>query len=322
MSNLKYAHILSYVMDTPWAILPSKWAMITEFLSRKMAEEISGESEPAQIVAVTRSASRVSGNVAILPLYGTIIPRGNMLTESSGATSLDKFTAQFRALMADPGIGAIVLDIDSPGGAVTGVDEMASEIYTARKSKPIYAIASPMAASAAYWLGTAASEFSVIPTGEVGSIGVFAAHEDVSGLMAAMGVKTTLISAGKYKTEGNPYEALTDDARAAIQERVDDYYDMFISAVARNRGASQSAVREGFGEGRVVGARKAQKLGMIDYVETMDEMMDRILKRNRKDKTRADDPSPVVVAEADTNHTGHNDDLELRRRRLRLAGRR
>jgi signal peptide peptidase SppA len=170
---------------------------------------------------------------------------------------------------------------------VTGVDELSKMIYDARGSKPIVAVANHLMASAAYWIGTAADELVVTPSGEVGSIGVFAAHQDVSAAMEKEGVKTTLISAGKYKTEGNPFEPLTDEAHASIQARVDDYYSMFTKAVARNRGVNVADVRGGFGEGRVVGAQQAVSLGMADRVATLDDVISGLTRRQRQGRSVA-----------------------------------
>lgn len=290
---MQYEHILSFVNSTPWALLPEKLAVILDLLAfRASGQTLSDEEIRMRIGAAAPRQSSQNGAIAVLPLYGTIIPRGNMMLESSGATSVERFGAAFRGALNDPSISGIVIDIDSPGGAVTGVDELAAEIFNARGQKPISAIASPMAASAAYWIGTAADNLSVTPTGEVGSIGVFAAHRDISGMMEKDGIKTTLISAGKYKTEGNPYEPLTDEARASIQDRVSDYYGMFVDAVARNRGVETKHVRNGMGEGRIVGARQALSLGMADRVETMDEMIRRLMepqqKRNRTAAVKAE----------------------------------
>jgi signal peptide peptidase SppA len=191
------------------------------------------------------------------------------------------------AAVNDARIGAIVFDVNSPGGSVTGVDELSKMIYDARGSKPIVAVANHLMASAAYWIGTAADELVVTPSGEVGSIGVFAAHQDVSAAMEKEGVKTTLISAGKYKTEGNPFEPLTDEAHASIQARVDDYYSMFTKAVARNRGVNVADVRGGFGEGRVVGAQQAVSLGMADRVATLDDVISGLTRRQRQGRSVA-----------------------------------
>ena len=126
--------------------------------------------------------------------------------------------------------------LDSPGGSVYGVSELADEIMNARAQKPVIAIANSLAASAAYWIGCSASELYVTPGGEVGSIGVWQAHFDYSQALAAEGVTPTLISAGKYKVEGNPYAPLGEDALGFMQSRVDDYYAVFTKSVARGRG--------------------------------------------------------------------------------------
>ncbi len=272
-----YQHIISLALNTPWAILPEKLAVILDLLAlRANGGTLSEEEIQARIGAVARPQARTSGAIAVLPLHGVIIPRGDMLAESSGAVSVERFTAMLRQALADPQVGGIIIDIDSPGGIVSGVEELSSEIFRARSAKPLAAIASPMAASAAYWIGTAAGELAVMPSGEVGSIGVFAAHEDISGMLEQQGVKVSLVSAGKYKVEGSPFGPLTEEAMAYIQERVNDYYGMFIRAVARNRGVAVTDVRSGFGEGRVVGAQKAIQMGMADRVATLDEMIQRM----------------------------------------------
>src|SRR5690606_30987632 len=145
----------------------------------------------------------------------------------------------------------------SPGGQVNGIQELSDLIYSARGKKPIIAVANHMMASAAYWIGTAADEIVVSPSGEVGSIGVFAVHEDISGALAQDGVKVSIIKEGKYKAEANPFEPLNEEARAAIQESVSEAYGAFVGAVARNRSVDAEVVRNGFGEGRMMGAQRA-----------------------------------------------------------------
>lgn len=300
---MKHSYILSAIYSTPWAILPGWLATILEIAERHAAGEKLGREEvAARVGGATRPANRMAGQVQVLPLFGVITPRANLMSEVSGATSAERFGAQFRQAIQDPQVGAIVLDVDSPGGAVSGVDELAQEIIRSRGQKPVVAVANHLAASAAYWIATAADEVVVTPSGEVGSVGVFAAHEDASRALDQAGVTISLISAGKYKTESSPYGPLGEEARAAIQARVNEYYDMFVKAVALGRGVKAQDVRQGFGEGRVVGAREAVKLGMADRIATLDETIAR-LSRGR----------------APTGPTAEAD-LDLRRRRARLAG--
>jgi ClpP class serine protease len=139
-------------------------------------------------------------------------------------------------------------------------------------------------ASAAYWLGSAASEVVAAPESDTGSIGVWTAHVDASKMLEEIGWKVTLISAGKYKVEGNPYEPLAAEAREFIQSQVDEYYGMFIKAVARNRGDSQTAVREGYGQGRVLTAREAVKAKLVDRIGTLDQVVGELQAKYAKRK--------------------------------------
>lgn len=288
-----YEHIVQAAQALPWAILPEKLAIIRQILiMRANGERLTADEIKAELEAARAERTTVTGGqgVAVIPIVGTLIPRGNLLMEASGAVSVQRLTASFRAALNDPDVGSILLDIDSPGGQVGGIEELANEIYQARGQKPVTAIANGLAASAAYWIASAADELVVTPSGEVGSIGVFAMHEDVSAAMETLGVKISLISAGKYKTEGNPFEPLGEEARAAVQGRVDDYYEMFTKAVARGRGVSQADVTGGFGEGRLVGAKQAVKLGMADKVATIDQVISKMMSsRPKRQQAKADD---------------------------------
>ena len=153
-------------------------------------------------------------------------------------TSTPELTATVRRLAADPECKQIIMEIDSPGGSIEGVSEAAAAIRAARKVKPVYAVAAPMAASAAYWLAAQATRLLVMGSGQVGSIGVYGVHEDISKAAERIGVKTTLISAGKFKTEGNR-GSRSDPARADTQAKVDAHYRQFTDDVAFGRGASR-----------------------------------------------------------------------------------
>ena len=276
--TMKRSYVLQAFVEAPWAILPHKLVILESIVIRHVSgEKLDAEEIQARINGASRPPDRVVSAVAVLPLFGVIFPRANMMTDMSGATSAERFGAQFTKLVKDPEITAIILDVDSPGGQVDGIEELSQQIFDARGQKPIVAVSNHLMASAAYWIGTAADEVVITPSGEVGSIGVFAVHEDISAALEKEGIKVSLISQGKYKTEGNPYEPLTDEARAAIHARVGDYYDSFVDSVARNRGVKSASVRNGFGEGRVVGARQAVELGMADRVGTLEETIDRLL---------------------------------------------
>jgi signal peptide peptidase SppA len=156
-----------------------------------------------------------------------------------------------------------------------------------RGDKPIVAVANSMAASAAFWIASAADQVSVTPSGQVGSIGVFAAHEDISGRLEAEGINVTLVHAGKFKVEGNPFEPLTEEAEAHIQGRVDATFQKFIGAVAAGRGITAATVEKDFGQGRLVDADEALAAGMVDRIETLEQAIDRMRGVQSKSSIRA-----------------------------------
>ena len=312
---MKYEHIISAVYDTPWAILPSKLTVITDMLRfRAEGGQFTAEEIRERIGAADglppghpMQPSR-AGAIAVLPLVGVITHRANLMSETSGGTSVELFTKAFRQVMGDPSISAVIIDVDSPGGDVSGMEELSAEIFKARSIKPIVAVANSMAASAAFWIATAASELVVTPSADIGSVGVIAAHEDHSAELEEKGVKVTLVSAGKFKTEGNPFGPLTDEAKAALQSRVDDHMRMFVATLARNRGVSTATVRNDFGQGRVVGAKDAVRLGMADRVGTLDETIARLASRaGRRRGAGALSGQPVVSAYSIQEHINEDE---------------
>ena len=215
--------------------------------------------------------SRGNKTVAVIPVLGAIANRGGWM-----GVGADQIGAAVDAAVNSARVDAIVFDVDSPGGTVTGIPELADKIMGARKVKPTVAVANGMMASAAYWIGAAAGEIVSSPSSKTGSIGVYMVHEDWTENMEAQGVKITEVSAGKYKTEGAPWKALDEEAEAQIHTEVTEAYNWFVRDVARFRGASQAAVREGYGEGRVVSAEAAVKAGLADRVGTLEETIDRL----------------------------------------------
>ena len=281
--------LVAEYLATPWALMPERLSAVTAVIAR-WSGDAPASDEVMHSVAADRNArdarrqasvSNSGGGIAVLPLYGIVTQRGNMVDDVSGpgTASTQQFSNLLRAALQDETVSQILIDIDSPGGSVYGVAELADEIVSARAQKPVVAIANSLAASAAYWIGCSASEFYVTPGGEVGSIGVWQAHQDYSKAMDEAGVKTTLISAGKFKVEGTPYAPLDEEAQGFMQSRVDDYYAAFTKAVAKGRGVPISQVRDGMGQGRVLGADAALASSMVDGIATFND----VVKKMRRD---------------------------------------
>jgi len=308
MPGGRYPHIIAAVLGRPWMIDTSSlaWAAMMDVLALRAAGETLSEAEiAARLEAAAngpRAGSRRETRIDVIGLYGLISPRMYMVDQMSGGTSAEAFGAAIRASLADPEVDGIVLDIDTPGGNVEGIEEVASLIRDGRGVKPIVAVANHDALSAGYYIAAQASELVVTPSGSVGSIGVKGAHQDMSGAMAQKGIVTTLISAGKYKTEGNAFEPLGDEARAAFQADVDRYYEMFVAAVARGRGVSADAVRSGFGQGRTVMAEPALAAGMVDRIDTLENTIGRLARGEITTGRAQALTTRVVVAEAVGGH--------------------
>ena len=175
-SSDRYPFIARAIYDTPWAIHPQKLAEIHEFIQLKIRGGDVSEESLEKMARSPRAGYAVHGTVAILPLRGVIVHRGASLLASSGMTSVEAFRNAFQEALGDGQVESILIDVDSPGGAVDGIPELADEIRTARGDKPIVAAANVFAASGAYWLASQADELVVSPSGEVGHIGVRMMH--------------------------------------------------------------------------------------------------------------------------------------------------
>lgn len=315
---MKYQHILSYVAATPWAILSDKLSELLGVLAfRASGQEFTAEEIQARIGGgpSTPIGHAFDSKIAVIPIHGVLANRMGIMDESSGGASAEQIGAALRQVTADPSIGTIVYDIDSPGGTVPGISELAAQMFALRGVKKQIAQVNALAASAAYWLASQADEIVCTPSGNVGSIGVFSVHEDLSAALEKEGIKITLVSAGKFKLAGNPFEPLSTEERDVIQARVDDAYAQFIRDVARGRGVTPAEVRKGYGEGRALSAKDAKAAGMIDRIDTMDGTLERLTGRKSAVEMRAEglptEPSAVDQVAA----TG---EAECRARRLRL----
>jgi signal peptide peptidase SppA len=249
----------------PWAMLPESMDLL--------AGAISAGVVVAGPFGDTNRASTKYGGIAVVPLQGVITPsgggpKGQLLGMGGGICG---FRQELAKAAADETVDQIVIEVNSPGGLTDRVPETAALVRKVRESKPITAVANTMAGSAAYWLASQANEVVVAPSGEVGSIGTYMLHTDKSEANEKAGLNVTLTSAGRFKTEGNAYEPLSDEAAEARQRKVDLFYGKFVADVAAGRGVSTNDVVEGYGEGRTLLAEAAVEAGLADRVATLEE---------------------------------------------------
>lgn len=270
------------IINGPWAITPDMLQEIQRIYASHLhrAEKIdiaAIEAATGKKLDNSRNGSYITDGVAVIPMHGVIGKRMNLFTQISGGVSSELVANDYLAALNDPAVKGIVLHIDSPGGTVDGTKQLADIISANRGAKPVIACADGMTCSAAYWIGSAADSINMADlTTDVGSIGVVAAHMDISGWEEKQGIKTTEITAGKYKRAISQYAPLSEEGRAIIQADLDQIYELFVDAVAQNRGRSVEDVLANMAEGRVFLGRKAIDAGLVDSVATLAETIQQV----------------------------------------------
>ncbi|KRQ99271.1 S49 family peptidase [Bradyrhizobium valentinum] len=251
--------------------------------NRLIGEPEGAYDERGRLIAVLYN---VVDGVATIPVIGTLINRGAFIGEdSSGFTSYEGLGTQIAAAVADPKVGAILLDIDSPGGEATGMFALAEQVRAARQVKPVTALVNDMAASAAYGIASASTEVVVSPTSITGSIGVVMLHMDQSKEMQNKGRTPTLIYAGAHKVDGNPFGPLTENVRSDLQREVNVFYDRFVETVATGRPSLTADAIRATEASTFIGA-EAEANGLADRVGTFAETLSRLSAQVRSNQRR------------------------------------
>lgn len=250
------------------------------------------DGEPA-----TRPAPSTADRIAIIPVFGTLVARGRGMIAWSGQTSYEALGEEIEAARADSRVAGILLDIDSPGGEATGIQELGDQIAKVNRQKPVWALAQHWAMSGAYWIASQCGRIVATPSAEVGSIGVYMVHVDASKYDEKQGFDWTFVIAGEHKVDGNMHEPLPDRVRSEMQEDVDETYAQFLAAVAKGRAAAGSSFDEKRAratKARVEKARDALKLGMVDMVATRSEALQAFAEHLSKPTTQRSKESTMT----------------------------
>jgi len=261
--------VLSHYQDTLWSLYPSYLEIVErEFVRHIEAESLEAIGGRRERIAEEPLYSTIEGSVAHIKVTGFIRKRSGFYSIFYGGNvnSTESLILAVDEALNDPAIASIVLDIDSPGGTVSGVQEASDFIYSARGKKPIVVYSDGMLTSAAYWIASAADRIIAGETTVIGSIGVATMHFDLSEEDRKFGVKRTKITAGKYKQLASSEQPLSREGEAHLQYLVDSVYKVFVDSVARNRGASVEEVLSTMADGREFVGADALEAGLIDKI--------------------------------------------------------
>jgi signal peptide peptidase SppA len=258
--------VASHIFNTPLLVHPGKAAAMMAGIGGRLVDgqvEIEGAA-PLHHVAfagagpslgvvgdrlgrafdrTNRKPYDMVGSVAILPIEGTLVPKGSFVESSSGETSYEGIQTQVQRVRRDPAVRGVVFEVDSFGGSSSLAFETSDMIHQLSQEKPTIAILSEHAYSGGYLLAAACRSVIVPESGGVGSIGVITMHTDWSAAIERAGAKVTILKAGAHKADANPYEALGPDVAARIQDQLESLRQIFAGRVAKYRGQRLSFER-------------------------------------------------------------------------------
>lgn len=257
------------VTSQPWLITEEALQTIVAIAER--TNDIDALAARVGRPLVNTRRVEVRDSVAIIPITGPIFRYANLFSEISGATSTEALAKDIRTAVDDPLIESIVLEVNSPGGAAAGINELADMIFQARQDKTIIAYGDGQVSSAAYWLASAADLIVVDRTAVLGSIGVRMTIQDTSGREQRAGVRVTQIISSQ--SPDKDLDPSLDESRAKLQKIVDDLAEVFVGAVARNRDTTVETVLEKFGRGGSIVGQRAVDAGMADRIGSLEEVI-------------------------------------------------
>lgn len=280
--------VIQFVQSRTWAILQEHLELIAAIADRDIEarEDVleAIEKKWGTPVAGTVEAT-VRDNIAIVPIAGPLFRYANLFTQISGATSYERLSQDIGRVMSDPNVERLILDINSPGGEVDGVAELADLIASYRGQKPVTAFISNLGASGAYWIAAAAQEIVVAKTALVGSIGAVMQVIDRSGQDEKRGIRRMeFVSSFSPDKRLKPFSDNTDEAVAAqakLQNIVDRTGQVFVEMVASYRGVTEESIKATKG-GLFVGA-DAVDAGLADRMGTLEGLIDQFTGRSAQD---------------------------------------
>lgn len=262
-----------------WCMLPSALERVRARLAEPLAFTAEARNE---LEAAARKGIPVhlAESVAVIPVVGPLTKRYSMLTYLFGGSSYLAIKAAINAALADKRVTSILLKVDSAGGEVGGMVDLGDFIASARTQKPIIVHIDDIAASAAYYVASPATEIWAGRTAEVGSIGVYAVLYDTSEMAKKEGVRPVMVRYGDLKGIGEAGVPITKAQEAEVSKFVNRLGEEFVSAVARGRNMTDEEVRS-LATGAMWPADEALSLGLIDGVRSFEATLGVMVERER-----------------------------------------
>jgi ClpP class serine protease len=317
------SRIIARATGQPWLIQAEALQTIVEIAGRDMPDPATidaWKSEASRRALATRPGdplgnsptARVRDGVAIIPIAGPIFRYANLFTEFSGAMALSDFAANLAAARADSRVRAIMLEIDSPGGDVTGLAEAADMIATAAGEKHLVAYVEGSAHSAAYWLASAAGRVVLAPTATIGSLGAVVAMEDRTEARARDGIRRFRFVS--TQTPNKLLDPSTDAGAARVQALADRLAGEFLAAAAKARGMDVAQLLAATDGGGLLVGQDAVDAGLADQVAGFEATLATLAagtlpSRGPKPIARAIADEPPEPATAPTGVTQKDDDM-------------
>jgi len=201
---------------------------------------------------------------------GIVEAKGTIGEAAPAGIDSDKIVKLLKKYEKDDDIKAIVLRVDSPGGAVAPSQEIHDAVKRIKARKKVVVSMGGMAASGGYYISAPADRIFAEPGTLTGSIGVIFLHFNVRGLLEWAKVEETTLKSGKYKDTLSPFRPIQETDREEIQSISDDVYSQFVQAVAQGRGMPEARVRE-IAEGRIYTGKRAKELKLVDELGGFDD---------------------------------------------------
>lgn len=277
------AHLARWATQTVWAMEPQAMERYFAVLTRAESEpELAASIREYRAVLLDKGQPladargvRVRDGVAVVPVTGPIFRYSDYFTAFSGGATVEALGRNIALALGAPQVQTVVLHVDSPGGEITGIQELASHIAAARgNGKRIVTYGEGMVCSAAYWLASASDYILLGPTAIAGSIGV--------RQLVDTRTREGRIDMVSSQSPDKLLDATTDEGRAKMQATLDDLAQVFVRDVAQYRGVSVETVLADFGRGGVLVGQAAVTAGLADGMDTLEGVVHTLARQSRR----------------------------------------